>query len=239
MPEFVDTALASNVDGSQSRSHVQMNYSRVMLEQVAQDPEFGPQVRVYFPDKTVAFSRRETFLPGFEAAQRVAREMGYEPVIRPAGGRAVAYHTGSLVFDLVIPEPRLRYNSEFIFREFGSAMVAMLRSMGVDARLGPVSGEYCPGKYSINARDRVKLMGTAQRASRGARLVSGSMLLDNSEEVREVLIAVNRELNFDWEPQTVGSLFEELGTLNAERVQDFLASELKSFGDQLFRQEYF
>lgn len=238
MPEVIDTALSPTVDDSQNRSQVQMNFSRAMLEQVAQDPEFGPQVRVYCPEKTVAFSRRETFLPGFEAAQNAARELGFEPVVRPAGGRAVAYHLGSVVFDLVIPEPRLRYNSEFIFKEFGNVMVAMLRSMGVDARLGPVSGEYCPGNYSINAREQVKLMGTAQRASRGARLVSGSMLLDNSDQVRDVLIAVNRSLNFDWDPKTVGSLFEELGTLSSERVRNFLATEIKSFGDQLFRQEY-
>lgn len=239
MPDVLDTALGTTVDDAQNRSQVQMNYSRAMLEQVAQNPEFGPQVRVYCPEKTVAFSRREAFLPGFEAAQNAAREFGFEPVVRPAGGRAVAYHPCSVVFDLVIPEPRLRYDSGFIFKEFGNAMVAMLRSMGVDARLGPVSGEYCPGSYSINAREQVKLMGTAQRASRGARLVSGSMLLDNSNQVREVLIAVNRSLNFDWDPKTVGSLFEELGTLNSERVRNFLASEIKSFGEQLFRQEYF
>ena len=100
MPELIYTPVGSKVDDSQSLSHVQMNYSRAMLEQVAQDPEFGPQVRVYCPEKTVAFSRREMFLPGFEAAQSAARKLGFEPVIRPAGGRAVAYHLGSVVFDL-------------------------------------------------------------------------------------------------------------------------------------------
>lgn len=238
---MLDTSLdaaETPVESAQGRAQIQMNYSLAMLTQVAGDPEFGPQVRVYSPLPTVAFSRRETYLPGFEEAAQAARSLGYEPVIRTSGGRAVAYDSQSLVFDLVVPEPTLRFTSEFIFRELGHTLVAMLRTMAVDARLGPVDREYCPGQYSVNARGKVKLIGTSQRAARGARLISGVLLLGNTAEVQTVLTAVNQALVFDWDPATVGALFDEVGPLEHERVKSFIAAELRQFGEQLFRQDY-
>lgn len=49
--------------------------SAVLLREVA-GGEQGPVLRVYRPPRTVAFGRRDTFLPGFVAAGRAAREHG-------------------------------------------------------------------------------------------------------------------------------------------------------------------
>jgi lipoate-protein ligase A len=64
----------------------------------------GAVLRVRRPrERTVAFGRRDTLLPGYSAAARAAREAGFVPVIRPQGGRAVAYTEQALVVDHVSP----------------------------------------------------------------------------------------------------------------------------------------
>ena len=231
-------AISAPPDLGNSYAQRVMNESARMIEQVSASPELGPQLQVYTPPKTVAFSRRETFLHGFDRAVIAAKQQGYEPVIRTSGGRAVAYDEQSLVFDLVVPEPQVRFNSEFIFREFGQMLVSTMRSIGVDARLGDVPGEYCPGRYSINARGTKKLIGTSQRAARGARLISGVLLLSNTETVAKVLTDVNAALNFDWNPSTVYSLEDELGSVNFGEIRRQLTDELRIFGEHLFRKDY-
>src|ERR1700758_239800 len=62
-----------------------------------------PVVRCYRPAATVAFGRRDSFLPGFARAAAAARRLGFTPVIRGAGGRGAAYDEGCLVFDEVMP----------------------------------------------------------------------------------------------------------------------------------------
>ncbi len=233
---FID--LVENLEQNSLSAQIQMNYSLLMIREVARDPEFGPQTRVYTPVRTVAFSKREALMPGFDQAWSLAQDMGYQPVIRTTGGRTVVYNETSLVFDLVVPEPRLRYQSSFIFREFGLALVSTLRSIAVDARLGPVPGEFCPGTYSVNARNKTKLIGTAQRASSGARLISGVLQLSAADEVREVLAEVNQALNFDWDPATVGALDQEIGSFDPQLVRSFLSDQIRAFGNQLFRQDY-
>ena len=114
-----------------------------------------------------------------------------------------------IVLDILTLEPRRRDNRD-VFIQNGAALVALLREWGVDARLGPVPGEYCPGDYSINARGQVKLIGTAQRVSRGARLFSASLPLRVSDVAADLLAQVNAHLQLDWDPKTLGSLAPEV-----------------------------
>jgi len=87
----------------------------------------------------------------------------------------------------------------------------------VDARLGPVPGEYCPGDYSINDGHGHKLVGTAQRLVRGAWLFSTVIVVTDAEPVRDVLVAAYRALRLDWDPRTVGAVAD---TVPGVRVQD-------------------
>lgn len=179
-------------------------------------------VRVFRPAPTLAFSRRESLHPGFAAAERAARNAGYEPIIRPAGGRAVALDADWIVLDIVTIEPQ-RLDNRDVFVEHGEEFVALLRGWGVDARFGPVPGEYCPGDYSVNARGRVKLVGTAQRVARGVRLYSASLPLRVSDGAAEMLSRVNALLELDWDPTTLGSLAEEIDMTDTA-VEDALLS---------------
>lgn len=177
-------------------------------------------VRVYTPVPTLALSRRESRLPGFETARRAALERGFAPVVRPTGGRAVAYDETCIVFDVISREQDGAIDQARFFRDIGEALAAALRGLGVDARVGDVAGEYCPGEFSINARGAVKLIGTSQRAMRGARLLSGMLPLAGVARFVEVLVAVNAALELEWDPQTFGTLASEGGDVARETAEN-------------------
>ena len=92
----------------------------------------------------------------------------------------------------------------------GERLAGALRAVGVDARVGEVPGEYCPGAYSVNARGRVKLIGTAQRLVRGAALLGASIVVGDGPGVRAVLRDVYAALEFEWDEATAGAVDEEV-----------------------------
>ena len=81
--------------------------SNRLLSIVSAIPSLGRIVRIYRPAPTVAFSGSERRLPGFEDAVSHARVFGFEPVVRPAGGRMVAVDQDWLIVDVITPEPYL------------------------------------------------------------------------------------------------------------------------------------
>ena len=182
-------------------------------------------VRVYAPLPTVAMSRRESRMPGFERACTTAVDCGFTPVIRPTGGRAVAYDETCIVFDIIEREHALTDQSTF-FRRVGDALAAAMRRLGVDAHVGDVPGEYCPGEFSINARGAVKLIGTSQRAVRGARLLSGMLPLGEVAHLADVLVEVNAALGLDWDSATFGTLRAEASGLARTVVEDAVVGAL-------------
>ncbi len=174
-------------------------------------------LRVHRPRPTAAFSRRDALAPGFPAASSAAADHGFAPVVRPAGGRLAAYHREALVLDLAAPHPTPHVGHRARFAEAAAALAEGLRTLGVDARPGPVPGEYCPGEFSVNARGATKLVGTAQRLTRHGYLFSAVVLVGDPEPVRAVLAATYPLLGLDWNPATVGSIADEVpGVMVAE-----------------------
>src|SRR5204862_6735221 len=95
------------------------------------------------------------------------------------------------------------------------------RSLGVDARVGEVLGEYCPGEFSVNAPGRTKLMGVGQRVVAHAAHVGGVVVVGRSDLVRDVRVPVYAHLGLGWDPETVGSLEDErpgISWADAERA---------------------
>jgi octanoyl-[GcvH]:protein N-octanoyltransferase len=185
----------------------------------------GPVVRSYRPQPTVAFGRRDSFLPGFARATAAARRRGYTPVVRGAGGRAAAYDEGCLVFDQVMPAADSMGGIQARFSEEAGRQAQALRSLGVDARVGEVPGEYCPGEFSVNARGKTKLVGAAQRIVRGAWLLSTVVVVESADSVRGVLEAVYAELGLDWNPETAGSVDDEVPGTGAEAVREAILAQ--------------
>lgn len=222
MNPFPTTQVIEPVSWHNSRE--QIDYSLTLLRQVSDRPEGAPVLRIYRPQPTVAFSRRESLMVGFSQSVDIAQSHGFFPIIRPTGGRAVAYDSSSLVMDLVTHDGPQRKDNDQHFREIGELFVELFRELGIDARLGPVEGEYCPGKYSINSRGEVKIVGTSQRVSNRARLLSASIPVEDSTRAKNVLIACNQALAFDWNPDTFVSLSDELPGVELSDV-DFLLRE--------------
>jgi lipoate-protein ligase A len=196
--------------------------STKLISMVAANPELGRIVRIYRPAPTVAFSGLERRLPGFQDAVGEAAAFAFEPVIRPAGGRMVAVDQDWVILDIITPELEKTFSHREVYLEFGEVLVNVLRELGIDANLGPVAGEYCPGDYSINARGKIKLVGTAQRVQRGARLFSACIPISISYSVAALFERVNAELGLDWNPETLGGLDEEAPQITADALEDKL-----------------
>ena len=203
---------------------LELAVARAMLDR-AKSGVVDEAVRVYRPlSPVVAFGRRDTRLPGFPAAVAAARAAGFEPVVRAVGGRAVAYTDAALVVDHVRAEVGAIGGQDARFEEFGLRFVTLFREHGVDARLGAVPGEYCPGAHSVNARGTRKLVGTAQRLTPGAWLFSSLLVVGDTDRLRPVLTEVYRCLDQDFDTSSVGALAEELPGLDIAGLEEAVAA---------------
>lgn len=196
-----------------------------LLERVAAGSR-PPLVRVYRPWPTVAFGRRDSFLPGFAAAAAAARSHGFEPVIRSAGGRAAAYDDQCLVIEEIMAAADATSGIQDRFSGEAESQARALRGLGVDARVGAVPGEYCPGEFSVNARGQSKLVGAAQRIIRGAWLFSSVVVVDGSARLRAALEEVYAALDLDWDPGSVGAIADERPGVTMTEVQRALLQGL-------------
>ena len=196
-----------------------------LLEQVAAGRR-GPVIRVYQPAPTVAFGRRDSFLDGFVRATEAAASAGFAPAIRSAGGRAAAYHEECLVIDEIVPALDAMADVDARFADEAESQAQALRELGIDARVGEVPGEYCPGRFSVNAGGQTKLIGAAQRIIGGAWLFSSVVVVGDARLVREVLVDVYAALALDWDPGSVGSVADELEGATVAQVQAALLERL-------------
>jgi octanoyl-[GcvH]:protein N-octanoyltransferase len=183
--------------------------SHALLTRVAAR-ELPTTLRIYRPRPAVAFGKLDTLRPGYRAALEASRAHGYEPVLRLPGGHAAAYNRESVCIDVVwaLDDPIPGTHDRFAVE--GERLAGALRTLGVDARVGEVAGEYCPGAYSVNARGKVKLIGTAQRVVRGAALLGASIVVGDGPGVRAVLDDVYGALEFAWDASTAGAVDEEV-----------------------------
>lgn len=205
--------------GATSSPALEVSVAQALLRRVSRG-ELGPVLRVYRPlTPTIAFGRRDVRLPGFPAAVEAARALGFTPVVRAPGGRVVAYTEDSLVVDHVSPDQDFPSGLERRFEEYGALLAGVLRGLGVDARVGEVPGEYCPGAHSVNARGVVKLVGTAQRMVRGAWLFSSVVMVDGADRLRPLLSEVHRHLGLPFDTVSVGSLTEEVPEVGLDRLE--------------------
>ncbi|WP_104044578.1 lipoate--protein ligase family protein [Arthrobacter sp. ZGTC412] len=187
----------------------------------------GPTLRLYRPAPTVAFGQRDTRLPGFEAAAQACRDNGFEPLVRRAGGRAAAYHQGTLVVDHIEPDADAIAGSKSRFGYFGELFAETLRRVGVHAGVGEITGEYCPGEYSVHGTapadgSRVKLVGTAQRVVSGGWLFSSVIVVENSTPIRKVLTDSYAALGLEWDPATAGAVNDLVPGVDVGTVEEAL-----------------
>lgn len=201
--------------------------SRVLLEQVARG-ERGPVVRLSRPGRVVAFGRRDLREPGYLRAVSSAREAGFDGMERISGGRAAAYCEGTLSLTFTLPdEAPARRTSERFDYAAGLARDALI-DLGIDARIGEVEGEYCPGAYSVNSRGLTKLVGIGQRMIPGAAHIGFVIAVNSAGLIREVLGPVYAALDLEWNPATVGSVDLELPRISLADTEEALLDRIRS-----------
>jgi octanoyl-[GcvH]:protein N-octanoyltransferase len=182
------------------------------------------------PGHLVTFGRRDAVSAGYPAAVEAARSAGYDVVERIAGGRAAAYNGQALNLSRAHRDPGPAGATRARFGEMAELLRATLTDLGVDARIGEVQGEYCPGAFSVNAGGRVKLAGIGQRLIKGGAHVGCVIVVGDSDGLREVLVPVYEALDIAWEPATVGSVEDEVpGTTPAGVEEAILAALTERF----------
>ncbi|HET6651057.1 MAG TPA: lipoate--protein ligase [Nocardioides sp.] len=189
----------------------------------ASEGEVDEVLRIHRPSVPVAaFGRREVRLDGFRGAADAVRRAGFVPAIRATGGRAVAFTDRAIVVDHVAPDPDAAGGLDHRFQTFGRMLADAFRDLGVDARMGAVPGEYCPGPHSVNARGVVKLVGTAQRVVRRAWLFSSLVIVGDAVRIRPLLTDIYGRLDQDFDGASVGSLSGESPDLDLDTVEEAL-----------------
>ena len=200
------------------RPALEVAVSHALVER-ANEGALGPVVRLYRPMPTLAFGRLDVLRPNFAAAAAAARELGFEPVVRAPGGHAVAYHGGCLGIDEALPERDPIAGLQDRFAASGALLAEALRTLGVDARVGRVAGEFCPGDFTVNARGAVKLVGTAQRVVRHASLLAASVAVTGGAALRDALAAVYDPLELDWDPATAAAIEDDAPGVTLDDVE--------------------
>jgi octanoyl-[GcvH]:protein N-octanoyltransferase len=193
--------------------------SRATLELVSEG-SLPETLRLHRPAPIVAFGPRDLVEPGALAAVAAARARGFAAVERLAGGRAAVFHEGTVAFSWAMPDPSPREGIRARFELLATIVVEALRSLGVDARVGEVPGEYCPGAHSVNARGARKLMGVGQRVVGRAAHVGGVVVVSGADRVRDVLEPVYAALGLEWDPATAGSVQDEVPGTGWETVAE-------------------
>lgn len=202
-----------------------------MLETAGERRE--PALRVWTPHRQVAFGRRESNEPGYEAAREAARERGFTPLERSVGGRAVAYTGSTLAFALALPIGDPRTGMSERYEHASDRVQRALHRIGAPVRRGEPSNSFCPGRHSLSCRG--KLVGIAQRVRSDSALVSGIVVVDGHEEIAGVLEPVYAALDSPFDPGSVGSVERAGGEADSRAV----AREIESWlvGDREARIE--
>jgi lipoate-protein ligase A len=198
--------------------------SRALMLRVA-GGELPETLRVSRPGAAVAFGKRDVVSEGYVAAVEAARDSGFEAVERLAGGRAAVFHEGTLHFGHAVrdADPRVRVTRRF---EEAAALVARaLGRLAVDARVGEIPGEYCPGEHSVNARGATKLMGLGQRVIKNGSYTGGVVVVAGADRIREVLLPVYDALGLDWLPEKTGAVVDERPGVSWEDVRAAIEAE--------------
>jgi len=179
------------------------------------------------PHRVVAFGKHDTLTDGFSNAAAIARQHGYDPTIRIAGGRAVTFSPSIVRFAWTVPvsDPALTMHTRF--EVLAEAVVRTLGRFGVDAAVGEIPNEYCAGQYSAHILGHRKVMGVGQRLTRAAAQVGGLIVIADADEINAVLVPVYRVLGVPMDPNATGSI-ADVRSVAPPDIADVFEAEIAS-----------
>lgn len=179
---------------------------RVYAVLSALDGRSPGSLRLYRPHATAAFAPRDTTLPAYPEAAAAMRRLGFTPAERRAGGQLAVYDSSALIIDLIAPHEEPRNFMKERFAQFSAALAGALKHFGIDARIGQVAGEYCPGDYSVNAGGKLKLAGLAQRIGRRGYHMGAVISVEPSSAAKQAVATAYDMLGFPFAPESFGAV---------------------------------
>ncbi len=164
--------------------------SAALMRQVARG-EVAPTIRLNRTGPILAFGKLDRLRPGYRRAVAIAREAGYVPVERIAGGRAAVFHEGTISFSHAI---RAAGGSG----SYAGTQGALRRDGGDDrrgdgGRSAPTPGSArCPASTArassaSTPAARTKLAGIGQRVIVGGAHVGAVIVVRGAGRINEVL----------------------------------------------------
>lgn len=213
-------------DGFPDRMALDTAVSRVLLTDASRG-EHTETLRLTVPGSSVGFGKHDAVTAGFPAAVAAARDAGFEPFIRLAGGRAAVFHRQSVAISWVMPDTDPVVGIRARFSAVAGVLVEAFASLGIDAGIGPVPGEYCPGDFSIHVGN-AKVAGIGQRLTRSAAHIGGVVVTGDGDAIRRALIPVYEALQLDWDPSTAGALSDTAPGVDPDAVIDAVVNRLSA-----------
>jgi lipoate-protein ligase A len=204
--------------------------SKALLDRISLGEE-NDTLRIYLPPKVIAFGAQDIASEGFNSAKFASRSKGFESIRRIVGGRAIAMSESTIAFSLIQKSDNPRSGIIPRFIAISNSLRAVLKNLGIDANIGKVDGEYCPGDFSVNARHMKKIIGIGQRIASRATYIGGVIVLENHMLIKDILSNIYSHLAIEWDPDTVGSISEEIGPVSVENVIHELIKEFSLHND--------
>lgn len=192
--------------------------SRAILQRVS-DGDLLETLQIGRPHKVVAFGKHDAITPGFDAAVRIALNLGFDPTIRIAGGRAVVFHPDVIRFAWTVPSPDPVRDMRSRFELVATTVVDTLGYFEVGAAVGELELEYCPGRYSVSIPGAGKVMGSGQRLARRAAQIAGMIVVRDAALINVVLEPVYESLGLAMDPNMTASI-SDVTDLDAAAVMD-------------------
>jgi lipoate-protein ligase A len=207
-------------------------YQRMVFEQVASGAR-PTTISVTASARHVGVTRRDTRRPGFDEAVRASNEEGYPVMVRGSGGGATAADKGTFGFSIVRPagDGEIRRGIHDRYDEAAALVLGAFSRLGVEAEVGEVREEFCPGDHSIRVggwEKGIKIVGIAQRITRRATSVGGIVLVHGEEELAKILEKVYQAMELPFRTGSVGSLRRAGIEAGVEDVVEAFAAEVGS-----------
>jgi octanoyl-[GcvH]:protein N-octanoyltransferase len=185
-------------------------------------------LRLRRPQATAAFSPQDTTHPDYEDIKELARARGFEPIERGTGGRLTMFDENALAITLIVPHEDPHAHTIKRYEVFSAIIADALKALGVDANVGELPNEYCPGKYSIGANSRVKLVGIAQRMNRHCVQMGAIIAVDRSEKACAALTEAYQAIGVPFDPGTYGAITELVPSLTYEKAKRVISQSVVS-----------
>jgi octanoyl-[GcvH]:protein N-octanoyltransferase len=174
------------------------------------------------PRPTAAFSPQDTTHASYERVRQVARDRGFEPIERGTGGRLTMFDENALAITLIWPHTAPHAHTIKRYEIFSGVIAGALAKLGIDARVGELPDEYCPGKFSINAQGRIKLVGIAQRMNRTCVQMGAIIAVERSERACAAIADAYGEMALPFDPKTYGAITELVPSMSYSAARDVI-----------------